>query len=111
MPLPGLAPRRGRRRRRRACRAGPLRTSTSAASSVALPPDSDLGRRFPDGCFRIAPAPGTALESVGGDELLFADGRSRGEPYLVLVTAAASSAGFRITRPSSSRGEVARRSA
>ena len=55
---------------------------------MCLPPESDLGRRFPDGRFRIAPAPGTELESVGGDELLFADGRSRSEPYLVLVIAA-----------------------
>jgi cellobiose phosphorylase len=65
--------------------------------AVRMPPDSDLGRRFPDGCFRIAPAAGTALERVGGDELLFADGRSRGEPYLVLVTAPSRAVDLRIT--------------
>ncbi|AAU92126.1 conserved hypothetical protein [Methylococcus capsulatus str. Bath] len=60
-------------------------------------PESDLGRRFPNGGFRIDPLPGTPLETVGGDELLYADGQSRGEPFLCLVTAPVSSAGFRIT--------------
>ena len=40
-------------------------------------PESDVGRRFPDGGFRIVPLPGTIIERIGGDELLFADGRSR----------------------------------
>ena len=40
-------------------------------------PDSDVGRRFPEGGFRIEPLPGTVIERIGGDELLFADGRSR----------------------------------
>lgn len=60
-------------------------------------PESDVGRRFPDGGFRIDPLPGTPLETVGGDELLYADGQSRGEPFLCLVTAPVSSAAFRIT--------------
>jgi cellobiose phosphorylase len=60
-------------------------------------PESDVGRRFPDAAFRIDPLPGTALERVGDDELLFADGRSRCQPYVVVVTAAASTAGLRIT--------------
>jgi cellobiose phosphorylase len=60
-------------------------------------PDSDVGRRFPNGTFRFTPQPGTVLERVGGDELLFSDGTSRSQPYLVLVTAPAASAGIRIT--------------
>jgi cellobiose phosphorylase len=60
-------------------------------------PESDVGRRFPDGGFRIDPLPGTPLKTAGGDELLYADGRSRREPFLCLVTAPVSSAGFRIT--------------
>jgi cellobiose phosphorylase len=59
-------------------------------------PESDVGRRFPDGSFRIEPGPGTPIERVGGDELLFADGRSRQEPYLVLVTAPVAAAALRI---------------
>jgi len=65
--------------------------------TVTPPPGSELGRRFPGGSFRIAPADGTALECVGGDALLFADGRSRGGPFLALVTAPARSVGLRIT--------------
>lgn len=59
--------------------------------------ESDVGRRFPDGGFRIDALPGTDLERVGGDELLFADGRSRNQPFLCLVTAPATEIGFRIT--------------
>jgi cellobiose phosphorylase len=65
--------------------------------AVRLDPDTELGRRFPAGSFRIDPTPDTKLELAGGDELLFADGRSRGQPFLVLVTEPARSAAFRIT--------------
>jgi cellobiose phosphorylase len=65
--------------------------------ALVAPPDSDVGRRFPYGCFRIDPMHGTTLDALGGDELLFADGRSRNQPFLVLVTAASRSVGFRIT--------------
>lgn len=59
-------------------------------------PDSDVGRRFPDGGFHISPAEGTRFESIGGDELLFADGLSRQQPFLCLVTAPSLSAGLSI---------------
>jgi cellobiose phosphorylase len=64
---------------------------------VGTLPDTDLGRRFPDGGFHIAPLPGTALERTGGDELLFSDGLSRSQPFLCLVTGRALSARFRMT--------------
>ncbi len=72
---------------------------TRDANGLAIhaPPESDVGRRFPDRAFRIEPLPGTVVEQVGGDELLFADGRSRSQPFLVIVTGPATSAGFRIT--------------
>jgi hypothetical protein len=60
-------------------------------------PDTDLGRRFPDGSFRIALGGGATLERAGGDELLFADGRSRDQPFLVLVLSPTRSAELRIT--------------
>ena len=79
-------------------------------------PDTELGWRFPDGGFRIAPTPATPIcsigeriggdellstvysigERIGGDELLFADGRSRGQPFLCLLTAATAEAGVSI---------------
>jgi cellobiose phosphorylase len=76
----------------------PLRVARDARGvAIGFPPDCDLGRRFPDGCFRIDPARGTTLEQVGGDDLLFADGASRMQPFLTFVTASARSVGFRIT--------------
>ncbi len=65
--------------------------------AVRFLPESALGRRFPDGSFRVDVAPGTEIERSGGDELLFGDGRSRGQSFLVLVTAPARAAAFRIT--------------
>jgi cellobiose phosphorylase len=59
--------------------------------------ESDVGRRFPEGYFRFDPVCGTVIEQVGGDELLFADGQSRDQPFLVVVTAKAVSAKFRLT--------------
>ncbi len=47
-------------------------------------PDSDVGRRFPDGCFTIE---GTSIETIGGDEWLFSDGASRNQPFVCLITA------------------------
>jgi cellobiose phosphorylase len=76
----------------------PVRADRDAAGvTVRFVADSDLGRRFPDGSFRVEVASGTRLEQSGGDELLFADGRSRGLPFLVLVTERADSAALRIT--------------
>jgi cellobiose phosphorylase len=65
--------------------------------SVSLPPESELGQRFPDGSFRIQPDAGTRLEKIGGDELLFLDGASRAQPQLVLVSEPARRLGFRMT--------------
>ncbi|HVH04736.1 MAG TPA: hypothetical protein VNE71_01920, partial [Myxococcota bacterium] len=76
----------------------PARFARDAAGiAVELLPDSDLGRRFSGCAFRIDPAPDTAIEAVGGDEILFADGRSRGLPFVVLVSAPTASLELRIT--------------
>ncbi len=55
--------------------------------------DTDLGRRFPNGSFEIAPLSGTRFEQVGGDELLFLDRRSRQQPFVCVVTAPAAAVG------------------
>ena len=67
-------------------------------ADVVLSPasSSDLGRRFPGGTFRIAPLSGTSFETVGGDELLFIDGQSRGQPFVCVVTAPATRVGLQI---------------
>ena len=63
---------------------------------VAAAPDSDVGRRFPDGRFKITAVPGTRFERVGGDELLFIDGRSRQQPFVCIICAPALQMGLRI---------------
>ena len=60
-------------------------------------PDCDVGRRFPEGGFRLDPLPETGIEHYGGDALLFADGRSRNQPFLCLITDLSMSIGFRLT--------------
>jgi len=64
------------------------------AAFVRAIPDSDVGRRFPDGGFIIEPAGGTLVDQIGGDELLFADGVSRNQPFLCFVTAPSTTAGL-----------------
>ena len=61
---------------------------------VRAVPESDVGRRFPDGRFTIGPADGTRVERAGGDELLFTDGRSQSQPFLCIVTAPSTAAGL-----------------
>jgi cellobiose phosphorylase len=61
---------------------------------VRAVPDGDVGRRFPEGGFLIRPLGETRAEAVGGDEWLFADGVSRNQPFLCLVTAPARTAGL-----------------
>jgi len=63
---------------------------------IAPAASSELGKRFAQGSFHILPAPGTAFERVGADELLYLDGQSREQPYLCLVTAPARSIGLRL---------------
>jgi cellobiose phosphorylase len=42
------------------------------------------------------PLPGTVIGRIGGDEMLFADGRSRNQPYLCMISEPAVSIGFRL---------------
>jgi cellobiose phosphorylase len=77
--------------------AGPARFTVDGDAVVVMPsPASELGRRFPDGGFRIEAAPGTRFERVGGDELLFADGEPHGQPFVCIVTAPKRAAELRL---------------
>lgn len=60
-------------------------------------PESDIGGRFPQGFFRIDASSDTTIDCVGGDELLFVDGHTRRQPFLVLVTAKTASARLQLT--------------
>ena len=64
---------------------------------VTPAPGSDVGRRFPQGEFRITFVPGMAVQRVGTDELLFLDGHSRQEPYLCVETSATRRAGLTVS--------------
>jgi 1,2-beta-oligoglucan phosphorylase len=67
---------------------------TGSSAWVRAIPDSDVGRRFPEGGFTVEAAGDTVIERIGGDELLFADGASQSQPFLCFVTAPSRSAGL-----------------
>ena len=69
---------------------------TGNAFHVRAVPESDVGRRFPNGSFIIEPDAATVIEAVGGDEMLYQDGHSRNEPFLCFITTPSSSAGITI---------------
>jgi 1,2-beta-oligoglucan phosphorylase len=74
---------------------GAARWRLQGDTIVVVPaPDTDLGRRFPQGNFTIAPLAGTRFERVGGDELLFLDGRSRQQPFICVIVAPAAKVGL-----------------
>jgi cellobiose phosphorylase len=50
-------------------------------------PDSLWGRRYPDALYHLVTSTPAAFEAVGGDELLYADGRPREGAYIALRTA------------------------
>ncbi|MEY4483097.1 MAG: hypothetical protein RL693_549, partial [Verrucomicrobiota bacterium] len=62
--------------------------------SIRAVPDCDVGRRFPGGTFLVSPSGDTKMQSIGGDELLFADGGSRNQPFLCIITAPSLTAGL-----------------
>jgi cellobiose phosphorylase len=79
------------------CTAAPLSWRGDARGvRVGVPPGSELAVRFPQGAFAIDAEPGTHFEQVGGDECLYADGRSRGQPWLCIVSAEVSHFALRL---------------
>ncbi|MEO7099535.1 MAG: hypothetical protein ABI162_09260 [Luteolibacter sp.] len=65
-----------------------------ASAFVRAIPDSDVGRRFPDGGFLVEATQGTLVDQIGGDELLFTDGISHNQPFLCFITTPATTAGL-----------------
>ena len=74
-----------------------LWSATPQGVFVATVPGTDIGRRFPDGGFCLEPAAGATFSRIGGDELLFADGVSRAQPFVCIDAEAAPSFSLRIT--------------
>jgi cellobiose phosphorylase len=80
---------------------GPARWRREGADVLLQPaPEGEIGARFPKGQFRLIPAHGTRIESIGGDEALFLDGVSREQPYVALTLAPSTVMALRI------RGEL-----
>ncbi len=63
---------------------------------VSAVPDSDVGRRFPQGGFLITPEQEGSIETIGGDELLYLDGITRQQPFLCFITAPTLTAALKI---------------
>ena len=114
MPLSRVAPRGAERRRRLARRARALDARRPGRARRVPRPTPTSDAAFPTAASASTPRAGTAIERVGGDELLFADGRSRGQPFLVLVTApvpigrVAHHRAARRRRPEATRGACGR---
>jgi cellobiose phosphorylase len=60
-------------------------------------PDSRWGRRYPDAVFHLVTATPEAVEAMGGDALLYADGKGRGGAYIALRTGPVASFSFAVT--------------
>jgi len=74
----------------------PTLARTGDAIFIGVPAGSELATRFPDGGLVIEPEAGTRFLQVGGDELLYADGRGRGQPFVCIATAAITAFGLRL---------------
>lgn len=76
----------------------PARLERDGTAFLLRPlPETDAGRRFPEGWFRIAPGADTVVARAGGDEMLFVDGGSRSLPWFVIETEPSSGVSFGIT--------------
>jgi cellobiose phosphorylase len=64
---------------------------------VPVPPGSELARRFPEGGFALAPAPGSRFDAIEGDAALWPDGVPRGQALICLDARAAPTFALRIT--------------
>ena len=62
---------------------------------VDVPAGSDLAQRFPAGGFLVEPLPGSSFAQVDADGALFADGVSRGQPWLCIDSAPVRQFGLR----------------
>src|SRR4030095_7743752 len=70
------------------------------SNHVALNGDDRAGAvpvRFDEAWLRLDPQAGTIIKKASRDAVLFADGRSRQQPFLTVATAPAARVGFRFT--------------
>ncbi|WP_395677230.1 hypothetical protein [Inquilinus sp.] len=70
-----------------------------AAKRFTFRPDPDWlwGQRYPDSVYHLVTPTPEAIEAIGGDELLYADGQGRRGGYIALRTGSVSGFGFAVT--------------
>ena len=82
----------------------------AAGKRFAFRPDPDWlwGRRYPDAAYHLVTSTPDAVEAVGGDELLYADGRPRGGAYVALRTRPTRELRFAVAGSMTDAGEAGR---
>ena len=66
--------------------AGSRSTSRASASPSVPIPNSLWGKRHPEAVYHLVTATPEAVQAIGGDELLYADGQARGGAYVAILT-------------------------
>ncbi len=65
--------------------------------TMRFDPASLWGQRYPEAVFHLTACTPDGVETVGGDELLYADGQTRGGPYIALQTLPTRDFAFAVT--------------
>jgi len=71
-------------------------------------PDSLWGKHYPQAAYHLVTGTPGAVEALGGDELLYADGQPRGGPYIALRTAPTRAFRFAVVGSMTDPAEAAR---
>ncbi len=80
------------------------------ADEITLQPDPNWlwGQRYPDASYRLVSATPAAIDRLGGDELLYADGVPRNGPFIALRSHATQSLTFAVVGSMLDRAEAER---
>jgi cellobiose phosphorylase len=77
--------------------AGRIEIDAAIARFTFRPDPSSLwGQRYPDAVYHLVTGTPDAIETIGGDELLYADGRPRGGAYVAMLTRATGELSFAV---------------
>jgi 1,2-beta-oligoglucan phosphorylase len=77
--------------------AGRIEINAAIGRFTFRPDRSSLwGQRYPDAVYHLVISTPDAIETIGGDELLYADGQPRGGAYVALRTRATNELGFAV---------------
>ena len=71
-------------------------TAVLSALPTAQTPNWLWGQRYPDAVYYLVTSTPSAIDTIGGDELLYADGIGRGTPYVAFRTLPANEVRFAV---------------